>query len=294
MGAPLTLRRDLNIGTTWLLPEWSSGPRGDERSVLAAARAAGYHGVQGVRAELCLDAGLTPVAFDIRPEIGGLRAAAQQWADQGFACSTLMLGTGLNDDDQCDRFAEEVLEASSAVNFPLYVETHRATITQDIWRTLRLIERFPELRFNGDFSHWYTGHDLGMVPIETVLEALDPVLVRTRYLHGRIGTSGSIQITVDDDRQDDAPVSHFRALWQRCFEGFLATSGDDLVPVPGGAIGFAPELLPAAFGYALTGAGDAGDDEFGDRWEQALLLTGIADECFRAAGEALPQQLSNG
>ena len=39
--APPTLRRDLNLGTTWLLPAWSHGPHGDEQAVLEAAKAAG-------------------------------------------------------------------------------------------------------------------------------------------------------------------------------------------------------------------------------------------------------------
>ena len=30
------MRRDLNIGTTWLLPDWSQGPSGDEQAVLEA------------------------------------------------------------------------------------------------------------------------------------------------------------------------------------------------------------------------------------------------------------------
>ena len=54
-----------------------------------------------------------------------------------------------------------------------------------------------------------------------------------------------------------------------------------------GAIGFAPELLPAAFGYALEVSGPDGDlRELGDRWEQGLVLTRIAEECFAEARAA--------
>ena len=197
-----------------------------------------------------------------------------------------MVGTGLEADDQAARSVEEVLEASDAAHLPLYIETHRATVTQDIWRTLQLVERLPEIRFNGDFSHWYTGHDLPIGDFDAKVHQLGPVLERVRYLHGRIGTSGTIQIDVGDGTPDDEPpVAHFRALWTRAFAGFLANASGDPVPVGDGAIGFAPELLPAAFGYALEVPGPGGAlRELGDRWEQGLVLTRIASECFAEAG----------
>ena len=112
-----------------------------------------------------------------------------------------------------------------------------------------------------------------------------PAIHHVRYLHGRIGTSGTIQIDVGDGSPgDEPPVAHFRAFWTRAFAGFLANASTDRVPVGGGAIGFAPELLPAAFGYALEMPGPDGERrELGDRWEQGLVLTRIASECFAEA-----------
>jgi hypothetical protein len=278
------MRRDLNIGTTWLLPHWSSGPQGDEQEVLEAARAAGYEGVQGADPQRCRALGLVPSTFDIRPKPGGLSKRARKWADQGYSCATLMVGTGMENDDEAACLVEEVLEASTAAQIPLYIETHRATITQDIWRTLQLVSRFPEVRFNGDFSHWYTGHDMPSGDFEAKLDLLRPVLQRTRYLHGRIAAGGRIQIDVTDGRVDETSVAHFRALWTGAFAGFLATAQDDLIPATDMAIGFAPELLPPDFGYALVTHGEDGAaHELSDRWEQALVLTRIASECFTAA-----------
>jgi len=282
------MRRDLNLGTTWLLPEWSTGPTGDEQAVLEAAVEAGYQGIQGADPGRCRALGLVPTTFDILPEPGGLAEKTRRWADQGFACATLMIGTGLDDDDHAARSVEEVLEAGEGAQFPLYIETHRATVTQDIWRSLQLVEKFPEIRFNGDFSHWYTGHDLPIGDFDAKLDLLAPVLERVRYLHGRIGTSGTIQIDIGDGTPDDEPpVAHFRALWTRSFAGFLANATTDPVPPTDGAIGFAPELLPAQFGYALELAEPDGKPrELGDRWEQGLVLTRIASECFAEAEAA--------
>ncbi len=49
-------------------------------------------------------------------------------------------------------------------------------------------------------------------------------------------------------------------------------------------LGFAPELLPNEFGYAIKAPNTDGVlDELGDRWQQAILLTDIAQECFDRA-----------
>ena len=163
-----------------------------------------------------------------------------------------MLGTGLEDDHTADRLVDEVLSASTTASIPLYVETHRGTLTQDAWRTVRLVDRFPDLRFNGDFSHWYTGLDLSFGDFEAKLDHLMPVFDRVRYLHGRIGTPGCIQVDVGDGRAVDRPhVDHFRALWMRAMAGFLANAPADPVVAPDIEVGFAPELLPPETGYAV-------------------------------------------
>ena len=283
------LRLDLNIGTTWLLPDWSTGPVGTEDAMLAASRRDGYAGVQGADAARCRDLGLIATTSDIVRTSGGVRDRAERWADAGYSSATLMLGTGFDDPDTASRIVEEVLEASRTVRFPLYVETHRATITQDIWRTLQLIERFPEIRFNGDFSHWYTGHDIGTWEFADALEALAPVFERVRYLHGRIGTPGCIQVDVGDGGADGQPhVAHFCEMWTRSFKGFIAHCHTDEVAPPRGEIGFAPELLPAEFGYARTvRTADGTITDECDRWAQALVLCRLATECFAGASGSL-------
>ena len=283
-GTP-AFRRDLNICTTWSLPSWSTGPQGDEQAALAAALDAGFEGVQGANPGRCRALGLVPTTFAIQPTPGGLLEQALRWAESGFECCTILLGTGLEDDAAADMLIEEVLNVSSTAGIPLYVETHRATLTQDMWRTVQLVERFPDLRFNGDFSHWYTGQDMAANDFEATLEFLSPVLDRVRYMHGRIGTSGCIQVDVGDGSVEGQPhLAHFRSLWTRSFEGFVRTVSQDLVPPPRLEIGFAPELLPPEVGYARLVPDSAGDlREEGDRWEQSLVLTEIASECFEAA-----------
>jgi len=150
-----------------------------------------------------------------------------------------------------------------------------------------LIERYPELRFNGDFSHWYTGLEMTYGDFEAKLSFMQPVFERTTFLHGRIGNPGCMQIPLTaretGEPLDDAAtpsVAHFRRFWTQAARGFLTHAG------PGDVLVFAPELLPAMINYAQTVPANDGSDgrvEESDRWIDALHMTAIAKECFAAA-----------
>ena len=198
---------------------------------------------------------------------------AQAAADAGLECLTLHVGWGMESDDEGARLIEAILSASTQHNIPLYVETHRATLFQDMQRAVQFVARFPELRFNGDFSHWYTGLEMVYGGFENKLAYIQPVIDRVRFLHGRIGNPGSIQVAIEPN--DPASyVAHFRTLWTRCFEAYLRD------PKPSQPfITFTPELLAPSIYYARTFQGA----EESNRWQQSLLLAQIARECFSEA-----------
>ena len=281
----------LNLLTLAALPEASAAPRTrDPRPLLEALAAAGYDGVQGFEFAiagvpaadpgLCAALGLGCVAQGLRVErVGTIGADAARWADQGFESATVHVGFGHESDDEVRALLDDVVTASDRHGIPLYVETHRGTVTQDTWRTVRMVGEHPELRFNGDFSHWYTGLEMTYGDFDARLAFLAPVFERTRFLHGRIGESGAIQIDVGEgDAAVHPSVAHFEQFWTAAFRGFLAHAE------PSERIVFAPELLPAAIGYARTVPDAAGRRvEEGDRWQQALVLTDIARRCYAAA-----------
>lgn len=279
---PPRLRVDIHAGNLWLLPEWSTGPTGSQREVMAAVKAAGFEGVQGGDPQKCAEAGLACTAFGlVRNDEGtsteDLAGMAKVWADAGNQCCTLHVGNGFEDDEEADRMIEAVLEASEQSGLPLYVETHRATITQDPWRTVQLAGRHPELRFNADLSHWYTGLEWTYGNVEPKRAAIGPVLDRVSFMHGRIGSPGRIQVDVGEDAGHPS-VGEFRALWTSAMAGFQRGAG------PGDVLIFAPELLPAVIDYALEIPGPDGTPrEEGDRWAQAQVLARIARECWAAA-----------
>ena len=273
-----SLRVDLNLGTLNDLPAHSRGPRPGtpEQEVLQTVREAGYRGVQGGDPELCRRLGLRRSDSGRVDEPADAERIAALAARNGDDCVTLHVGRGFEDDARMDVLAQAILQASERHNIPLYVETHRATMTQDMWRTLRLIERFPELRFNGDFSHWYTGLEMVYGDFTAKLDTLAPFFQRVRFIHGRIGNSGCMQIDIGEGQAPS--VAHFREMWIRSFEGFLATAKR------GDIICFAPELLQPGICYARVFPNSRGElVEEGDRWQQALLYSRIASECFAEA-----------
>jgi hypothetical protein len=245
-----------------------------------ALRTAGYDGVQFIQplvpalVEQARAHGLGVCGsgrVNLPGEAGALAAEARAW---GLECLTLHLGWGLEDDAEAGRLIGSVLDASAKHGIPLYPETHRATVFQDLWRTVHFIRQFPELRFNGDFSHWYTGLEMVYGGFERKLEFIRPVLERVRFLHGRIGTPGCIQVDVREGNPAGQPyVEHFRTLWTAAFREFLRRAS------PGDSICFTAELLAANIYYAQTFQGR----EESDRWQQSLVLTQIARECFQAA-----------
>lgn len=278
---PPRLRIDINASNVFGLPPNSSAPRGEARAVLQAVKAAGFEGVQNnSKAQLCREVGLCVTAsgrINTPPEADLRAAEAKQL---GADCCTVHVGWGIEDDDQVDRLVEATLRASERHNVPIYIETHRATITQDMWRTVRLAERFPEIRFNGDFSHYYTGQEMVYGDMNAKLDFLAPVFERVRFIHGRIGNSSCMQVDIGDGAggKDRLFVDHFKEMWTRSFAGFLrnARSGDYIC--------FTPELLGPEINYARVFPNAKGEMvEESDRWQQAILYADIARECWDEA-----------
>lgn len=275
------LRTDINMGGVSTLPPTSSGPQGDQRQLLTAVKEAGYMGVQGGDPEICRELGLsfTGGGRINLPEEAEPLAARQK--EMGHDASTCHVGWGMESDDEIFALVEAIIAASHKHDYPVYIETHRSTITQDMYRTVKICEKFPEVRFNGDFSHWYTGLEMVYGGFDNKLAFIAPVLERVRFLHGRIGNPGCMQVDIGDGT-DRPYVDHFRQFWTQSFLGFLRSAQ------PGDYICFNPELLAANNYYARTFPDADGNlVEECDRWEQAKLYTRIARECFAAARDQL-------
>jgi hypothetical protein len=213
-------------------------------------------------------------------------AIVAKHAARGDLCITVHAGWGLEDEEVVFRLVDAILSASEKHHLPVFIETHRATITQDIWRTVQITKRFPEIRFNGDFSHYYCGQELVYGDWEEKLSFMEPIFARIGFLHGRIASSGCMQVPIDRDLSARPVQAHgvinylddFKELWTRAMLGFLrsAVRGDVLI--------FAPELLAGTHYYARKFPNPAGRlEEESDRYAQALLYKDMAHSCFADA-----------
>lgn len=277
-----TLTFHINAGNLWSLPGSSTVPKHDDEIDYAAVKAAGFVGLQHYFPE--------PAALEASLEMSGMARilepeaalpTARQHAEWGFVASTWHVGDGFETDAEMDALAGAVLEESAATGLPIFIETHRATMTQDPRRTLDLIERFPDLRFNADLSHWYTGLEMPYGDFDAKLERLGPVFERVRFLHGRIGHSCAMQLPLSEARAHPC-WDHFKAMWAACFDGFQRTASEAEPLI------FAPELLPAAVEFQgqthlLNYALEVEGEERSDRWAEALEMKVFADDVFRTA-----------
>ena len=283
---PPTLRVYMNMGNLMDLPAWSTGPDPSEpdQAKYERIKEAGFDGIQGGDAEACRKLGLGNAGGGRVNKPDEADHIARVGVDEGAECMTVHVAWGIEGDEEVDRLVGAILDASATHDMPIYIETHRATITDDMWRTVQLTERFDAVRFNGDFSHWYTGHEMPYGGFDAKCDFIEPVFERVRFMHGRIGNSGCMQVDIGDGEGGEKRphVDHFREMWTRAMLGFLRSAA------PGDYLVFAPELLPAGINYARTVPGPDGEPrEEGDRWQQALLYRDIAHECFAAARSRL-------
>jgi hypothetical protein len=284
------LRVFLNLDTLKDLPTDSRG-RGLEDSLLFAQLARdGFEGVQ-----LTTDA---PVPASLRLPYCGLdrintpeeaNNIVKKHVARGDLCITVHAGWGTEDDDDVFRLVEAILAAGEKHKLPIFLETHRATITQDIWRTVRIAKEFPDIRFNGDFSHYYCGQELVYGDWAAKLDFMEPIFKRIGFLHGRIASSGCMQVPIDANISSSPLqahgaanyLEHFKEMWIRAMAGFLRNAGK------GDVLIFAPELLSGTYYYARKFPDASGRlEEESDRYDQAILLKDLARICFDQASKS--------
>ena len=286
------LRVYLNLDNLVDLPAASAFPAAllaPDREAVAARdtrlAADGFEGVQ-VTDDAPLPAGATlpHCGLDRVNTPAEADAIAARHAARDDRCLTLHVGWGLEDDAEIDALVRAVLDAAQKHRLPTFLETHRATLTQDMWRTVQLTKRFPSVRFNLDLSHYYCGQEMVYGDWEQKLAFLQPVFDRTGFLHGRIAAPGWMQAPIEaaDARPRLAHgadyLAHFKELWTRAMLGFLRHAG------PGDELIFAPELLRSGIYYARKFPSASGEPvEETDRYVQALLYRDLARACWAEA-----------
>ncbi|WP_395631937.1 hypothetical protein [Aquidulcibacter sp.] len=277
----------VNEGTLWNLPQWSALPRKDQSTPdFEQVYSAGFSGLQvyapnadASKANLSLS-GMARILDGTTCD-----ATIAQHKAWGFQATTLHLGTGFETLDAGKTLVQAVLDASARHSQPVFIETHRATITQDPARTLDLIAAFPEMRFNADLSHWYTGQEMRYGDFEAKLDKLQPFFERVRFMHLRMGHSCEMQTPLFLLRENQA-WEDYCLLWSLCMRGFLNTAEQDE------RFFAVPELLPASvsyqgrlhtINYARLNDPSNPSSELSDRWLEALELKTLIESLWLEA-----------
>ncbi len=188
------------------------------------------------------------ITWNLFPGDADLERTIGRAQDLGFQSASLLVGGSLLPDDELFRRVERLVEIQERCGFPVVLETHRATITESVPRTLLLARRFCTLRFNLDLSHWFVTHRLDRIPPAAFVELARPALERVDLIHGRVASPDEIQTSLQN--------AEYRQFFEHVWNWVVEHSNP--------AVRFAPELLPTSMGYAAKG--DA------RRWEDSLDL----------------------
>ena len=155
---------------------------------------------------------------------------------------------------------ETWLAMASAYDFPFLLETHRNGTLNDLFFTLEVLEKVPELRLCADLSHFVVDRELQIPLNETDENYFSTILERSDSFQGRISNNQQIQIAIDFPQHREW-VAQYRQWWQQGMSGWHARQPHDAT------LNFLVELGPPA--YAITGADQR---ELSDRWQEGLQI----------------------
>ncbi len=167
-------------------------------------------------------------------------------------------------------FLREARRIAHDQGVTLFVETHRNNIPESLNQALELVQRMPEIRFTGDFSHFVLVGEFYGWEGEGAIVKMSPILERTSHLHGRVSNGEQVQVDVGDGTGEAARF--FVQIWAAAMRAWRRQA------VPGDVFPFASELGPPRYAITLPDG-----REFSDRWAQSLVMKRLAEEAWTLA-----------
>lgn len=160
----------------------------------------------------------------------------------------------------------EWLAISRQEGVPIQFETHRDSITNDLFATVQLLDAVPEMRMAADLSHYVVDREM-LHPIRLEYQALvSRILERSDSFQGRVASRNQVQLPIGFP-QHAKWVSTFLDWWSQGLASWSRRSGPDDTAI------FLCELGPPE--YAITGADG---NELSDRREEAKAIRAMVRE----------------
>jgi sugar phosphate isomerase/epimerase len=185
--------------------------------------------------------------------------------------------------DNAINLINELQEEAALAKIPLFIETHRGRITQDLLRTVEYVQKITKLRLTIDFSHYILAGEIRDYD-EQFEPLFDELLKRTSSIHARI--SNGQQIQVDIGPNGEHPMTeHFIQWWKKGITYWLQNAK------PGDVLPFVCEIGPPTYAITRFEYINLQGEEISDRWKQGLLFKKIAEEIWDEVSKKTIKQI---
>lgn len=169
------------------------------------------------------------------------------------------------------RIFEDLRAVADVAPLPVYFETHRGRLTNDMFLMQQILEAMPDLRLTADLSHYPVAHEL-MLPLgEADVKRIDRIIANSWAFHGRVSGSHQVQVSIENPRHS-AWFEQFQQWWLSGFRSWSRRAPAD------GTLTFMTELGPP--NYAIV---DAKGSEIADRWAESRTLAALARDLWARA-----------
>ena len=99
------------------------------------------------------------------------------------------------------RLVEDMERVREQASLPIFYETHRARLTQDLPFFLRLLGTLPDLPLTADLCRYVVAGEWDLPIAGAKHEAIDRVLRRSGIVHGRVATAHQVQAPIGGHHQ---------------------------------------------------------------------------------------------
>jgi hypothetical protein len=189
--------------------------------------------------------------------------------DLGAVALNLHLGHAYMSGQDAAELIEEAGRQSKKCEVPFLIETHRGTLTQDLFRTAQIVTSVPDIAITLDISHFIVAGEILGGSKDLFLTHIEPLLGCTALIHGRISNGQCIQVST---REGSAYLDVLQILWQQAMTHWLRQA-----PANGQFL-FEPELGPPPYAHI-----DTQGREYFDRETESRALVTLARNAWDSA-----------